>query len=199
MSTLRVSLRATLVTLVFTGALYPLVATGLAHALFPRQASGGFVAGPRGGVVGAELLAQPFKRAGYLQPRPSAAGDAGWDAMASGGSNLGPTSKKLHERVLAEAERLRRENPDAHGPVPAELVSASASGLDPHVSPEGAQWQAPRIAKARGVDVSRVVAALEAATEGRDLGVLGEPRVNVLMTNLALDAQFGAPPPAPVR
>lgn len=191
------ALRATLVTLLLTGLAYPLLVTGLAQALFPRRASGSLVRDESGRVVGSELLAQRFSGAVYFQPRPSAAGEKGWDPMASGGSNLGPTSAKLRERARGEVTRLRAENPGA-GPVPAELVAASASGLDPHLSPEGVLWQVPRVARARGVAEARVRAAVEEAVEARDLWVLGEPRVNVLLLNLALDRQFGAPdrPPA---
>src|SRR5438105_940821 len=146
-----ISLRATLVTLLLTGIAYPLAVTGAALLLFPHRARGSLVADDRGRVVGSELIAQPFTVSGYLQPRPSAAGEKGYDATSSGGSNLGPTSKKLRERVAGDVKRLRAENPDAKGDVPAELVTASASGLDPHLSPESARWQVPRIAKARGV------------------------------------------------
>jgi K+-transporting ATPase ATPase C chain len=141
--------------------------------------------------VGSELIGQGFSNPAYLQPRPSAAGDKGYDGTASGGSNFGPTSKKLQDRVKADLDRLQKENPDAPGPIPAELVTTSASGLDPHLSPEAAHWQVPRIAKARGVSPERVWLAMESQIEGRDLGFLGEPRVNVLLVNLALDRQFG--------
>ncbi|HKB75098.1 MAG TPA: potassium-transporting ATPase subunit KdpC [Myxococcales bacterium] len=191
---LLVALRATLVTLVLTGIAYPLVTTGAALALFPGRARGSLIADERGRVVGSELIAQPFTSAPYLQPRPSAAGEKGYDAAASGGSNLGPTSKALRDRVTKEVERLQQENPDAQGAVPAELVTASASGLDPHLSPEAALWQAPRIGHARGVAPARVRSVIEANVEGRDLLVLGEPRVNVLLVNLALDRLFGRPP-----
>jgi K+-transporting ATPase ATPase C chain len=191
---LLVALRATLVTLVLTGIAYPLLTTGAALALFPGRARGSLVADEQGRVVGSELIAQPFAGAPYLQPRPSAAGEKGYDAVASGGSNLGPTSKALRDRVTKEVERIRQENPDASDPVPAELVTASASGLDPHLTPEAASWQAPRIAHARGVAPERVRAVIEANVEGRDLLVLGEPRVNVLLVNLALDRLFGRPP-----
>lgn len=185
-----IALRMTLATLVLTGLLYPFAVTGLAQVLFPRAADGTLVSDGNGQVVGSLLIAQPFVRAEYLQPRPSAAG-AGYDAAASSGSNLGTTSQKLHDRAAADVERLRAENPDAQGPVPAELVTASASGLDPHLSPEAALWQAPRIARARGVELERVRAVIESEVEGRTFGVLGEPRVNVLAVNLALDGRFG--------
>jgi K+-transporting ATPase ATPase C chain len=193
---LLISLRTTVVTLVLLGLLYPLAVTGLARVLFPHRAGGSIVVDGAGRPVGSELLAQGFSSPGYFQPRPSAAGEKGYDPMASGGSNLGPTSAKLRDRGLADLARLRAENPSAPGPVPAELVAASASGLDPHLSPAGALWQVPRIAGARGVTDARVRALVEDAQEGRELGVLGEPRVNVLLLNLALDRQFGRPPAA---
>jgi K+-transporting ATPase ATPase C chain len=187
------ALRATLVTLVLTGLAYPLAATGLSQLLFPGRANGSIVSDQNGRPVGSELIGQSFSSAAYFQPRPSAAGDKGYDPLASGGSNLGPTSKKLRERVAADVERLLKENPDAPGPIPAELLTASASGLDPHLSPEGALWQIARIASARGVAPDRVRVLVAASVEGRDLGFLGEPRVNVLLLNLALDRQFGKP------
>jgi len=193
-SLLVIALRATVVTLVLTGVVYPLAMTGLAQLLFPHQANGSLVADENGQVVGSELIGQPFARPGYLWPRPSAAGADGWDAAASGGSNLGPTSQKLRDRISGEIARLTAANPDAAGPIPADLVTASASGLDPHLSPAAALWQAPRIAAARGVAPERVQALLEANVEGRTFGVLGEPRVNVLLVNLALDRQFGRMP-----
>ncbi|HYR18813.1 MAG TPA: potassium-transporting ATPase subunit KdpC [Myxococcales bacterium] len=196
---LLVAIRATLVTLVLTGVAYPLLTTGVALALFPGRARGSLVTDEQGRVVGSELIAQPFATAPYLQPRPSAAGEKGYDASASGGSNLGPTSKALRDRAVKEVQRLQQENPDAQGPIPAELVTASASGLDPHLSPEAALWQAPRVAHARGVAPERVRAVIEANVEGRDLLVLGEPRVNVLLLNLALDRLFGRPPPLASR
>ncbi|WP_164011034.1 potassium-transporting ATPase subunit KdpC [Pyxidicoccus trucidator] len=197
-SNLVTALRTCVVTLVLTGLLYPLAVTGVAQLLFPGEANGSWVKDEQGRVVGSALIGQGFTRPGYFQPRPSAAG-AGYDGAASSGSNLGPTSLKLKERVAAEAERLLRENPDAPGPVPAELVTASASGLDPHLSPEAARWQAPRVARARGVAPERLLALLDSHVEGRTLGVLGEPRVNVLLLNLAMDRQFGQLPAEPAR
>jgi len=190
---LAIALRMTAATLVVTGFLYPAAITGLAQLLWPERARGSLVRDEARNVIGSELIAQAFAKPGYLQPRPSAAGNDGYDPTNSSGSNLGPTSQKLHDRAAAEVDRLRAANPDAPGAVPAELVTTSASGLDPHLSPEAALWQAPRVAKARGVDVARVRALIESEVEGRSLGFLGEPRVNVLQANLALDRQFGRP------
>src|ERR1700694_1255499 len=183
------ALRATAVTLVLTGLLYPLAMTGIAQGLFHRKAEGSFVTDGAGKVVGSELIAQGFSKAGYFQSRPSAAGEKGYDPLASGGSNLGPTSKKLRDQAAAALEKLQKENPDAPRAVPVELVTASGSGLDPHLSPAAALWQAPRIAQARGVSLARVRALVDEYAEGRDLGILGEPRVNVLQLNLALRSE----------
>lgn len=188
------SIRATVVTLLLTGLAYPLFVTGAAQVLAPRRANGTLALDDSGRPVGSELIAQPFANAGYLQPRPSAAGEKGYDAAGSSGSNLGPTSKALHDRAEKEAQRLLQENPDASGPVPAELIAASGSGLDPHLSPAAALWQVARIAHARNVEPKRVRSIIESAIEGRDLGFLGEPRINVLLVNLALDRHFGRPP-----
>ncbi len=160
-----VALRVTLVTLVLTGLAYPLAMTGLSQALFGHRAGGSLVKNERGEVVGSELIGQPFTRPEYFQPRPSAAGN-GYDATASSGSNLGPTSKKLRERVTAEVERLRKENPDAPLPIPVELVTTSASGLDPHLSPEAALWQVPRVARARGMEALAAAGAGGAERRG---------------------------------
>lgn len=191
-----IALRVTLVTLVATGLVYPLVMTGVAQAIFPGKANGSLVRDDHGQVVGSEIIGQIFTNPGYLQGRPSAAGN-GYDPTASSGSNLGPTSKKLRDRVTADVERLRKENPESALPVPAELVTTSASGLDPELSPAAALWQVPRIAHARQVSSDRIAEVIRSRVEGRDLGVFGEPRVNVLAINLALDQQFGKLAPAP--
>jgi len=186
--------RAATVTLVLTGLAYPLLMTGVAQIVFPRRANGSLIADDTGKIVGSELLAQGFSGPAYFHPRPSAAGDKGYDPVASGGSNLGPTSKKLRDQATAQLEALTKENPEASGPPPVELITASGSGLDPHLSPAAALWQVRRIARARGIQATRIQALVEDFTEGRDLGIIGEPRVNVLDLNLALDSRFGAAP-----
>lgn len=190
--TFLIALRTTMVTLVLTGILYPLGMTGLCTLIFPSKARGSLVTDEKGHVIGSSLIGQRFRSPAYFQPRPSAAGE-GYDATASSGSNLGPTAQKLRDRAQQDLTRLRVENPHAPGPVPAELVTASASGLDPHLSPEGARWQIPRIASARGVSAERIESVLGEHIEGRELGILGEKRVNVLLLNLALDQRFGRP------
>jgi potassium-transporting ATPase KdpC subunit len=199
MKTMITALRTAIVTLVLTGIVYPIAVTGLSQALFPWRANGSLVTDEQGRVVGSELIAQGFVNPAYFQPRPSAAGDQGYDAANSSGSNLGPTSKKLQDRVKDALKRLKQENPDATAPVPAELVTTSGSGLDPDLSPAAMLWQVPRVAKARGIAPERVKAVVDSNVEGRTFGILGEPRVNVLMVNLALDRQFGQPAPLPVR
>jgi K+-transporting ATPase ATPase C chain len=185
--------RVTLFTLLLTGVAYPLLLTGLAQVLFAHQANGSLVRDDQGRIVGSELIGQRFAHPAYFQPRPSAAGEAGYDPTASGGSNLGTTSRKLRDRAISDLERLQKENPEAASSIPAELVTASASGLDPHLSLAGALWQAPRVAKARGIVPERIETVIRTNLQGGDLGFLGEPRVNVLLLNLALDRQFGRP------
>ena len=197
MKTMAIALRVTIVTLVLTGLLYPFAMTGLAQVLFPWRANGSLVTDEKGQVVGSELIAQGFANPAYFQPRPSAAGEKGYDATASSGSNLGPTSKKLQDRITDDLKRLKAENPEATGPVPDELVTASASGLDPHLSPDAMLWQLPRVAKARGIAADRVKAVVDSNVEGRTFGIVGEPRVNVLLVNLSLDRQFGKATPLP--
>jgi len=189
-----IALRVTAVTLVLTGLLYPLVTTGLAWLIFPWRSAGSFVKDEHGRLVGSELIGQGFQTPDYFHPRPSAPGKDGWDATSSSGSNLGPTSKKLRETPSGTLKKLAEENPEARGPAPVDLVTSSGSGLDPHLSPAAALWQVPRVARARHVSEDRIRMLVESLTERRDLLVLGEPRVNVLTLNLALDRQFGTPP-----
>jgi K+-transporting ATPase ATPase C chain len=172
----------TAVTVVILGVVYPLAVTGLAQTLFPGQANGL----GEDGEVGSDLIGQPFSSAGYFWPRPSAAG-SGYDAGASGGSNLGPTNKALADRVRADVSRLQATNPGV--PVPVDLVTTSASGLDPHISPEAAHFQVPRVAAERRVTVQWLELLVREHTDGRTWKVLGEPRVNVRRLNRALDRQ----------
>jgi potassium-transporting ATPase KdpC subunit len=194
MNTMVIALRAALVTLVLTGLVYPLAMTGAAQTLFPHRANGSLVTDDGGKVVGSRLIGQAFTNPAYFQGRPSS---SGYDASSSGGSNFGPTSAKLQDRIKTDVARLHKENPDAPGVIPAELVTASASGLDPHLSPEATRWQIARVARARNVAPERVQSLVEEQVEGRDLGLFAERTVNVLMLNMALDRQFGRP--APVR
>jgi len=174
---------------VLLGVIYPLAMTGISQIVFPHQANGSLIkVGDK--VIGSEIIAQNFTKPEYFHPRPSVAGNNGFDGTSSGGSNFGPTNKKLIDRVTASIEQFRKENPDFHGPIPADLVTTSASGLDPHLSPDSAAAQVPRVAKARGISADQMNQIVNQFTEGPDLGVLGEPRVNVLKLNLALDQKY---------
>ena len=171
------------------GIVYPLTITGICQIAFPHRANGSLVrAGAR--VIGSELVGQSFTRPEYFQPRPSAAGTDGYDATASGGSNYGPTNRKLIDRVKSAADKFRKQNPDFTGAIPADLLTMSASGLDPHISPAAARAQAARIASARGMTRDAVRRLITQFTEAPDLGILGEARVNVLGINMALDRRF---------
>jgi len=174
---------------VLTGLIYPGIVTGLCQLLFPHRANGSLVT-VDGTIVGSALIGQNFTKPEYFHPRPSAAGNDGYDASASNGSNLGPTNQKLIDRVKADVDKFHKENPDYNGPLPADLLTASGSGLDPDLSPASALAQAPRVAKVRGVSLEQVQQIISARSEGRELGFLGEPRVNVLSLNLELDRQF---------
>lgn len=182
-------LRIALILTVLTGFLYPWTVTGLCRILFPQQTHGSLIL-KDGHVVGSSLIGQNFTRPEYFHPRPSAAGRDGYDASSSGGSNLGPTSRQLIHRIRRDIEMFRKENPEYQGPIPVDIVTASGSGLDPHISPASAQAQALRVAKARGVSVERVSRLVAQSIEAPTLGFLGDARVNVLKLNLALDRHF---------
>jgi K+-transporting ATPase ATPase C chain len=175
----------TIVTTVLFGLIYPLAVTGIAQLAFPDQANGQLLKRSDGSIIGSRIIGQPFGGPGYFHSRPSAAGAAGYDAGASSGSNLGPTNQKLIDRVKADVATVQAENPGK--PVPIDLVTTSASGLDPHISPAGADFQIPRVARERGMSENEVTLLVAKHTEGRTLGLFGEPRVNVLLLNLELD------------
>ena len=190
---LRPAIAMTLVLCAITGLIYPGVVTGLAQLIFPRQANGSLVT-VNGRVVGSELIGQPFTRPEYFHPRPSAAGN-GYDATASAGANKGPTDAKLADTlVAARVDSAVATDGATKGRVPSDMVTASGSGLDPHISPANARLQVARVAGARGVDPAAVQRLADAHTEGRQFGFFGEPRVNVLLLNVALDSAFGARP-----
>jgi K+-transporting ATPase ATPase C chain len=180
----KISIRFTLVTVILLGLAYPLAVTGIAGVLFPHQAVGSLIL-KNGKVIGSELLAQSFTSERYFHPRPSAAG-SGYDATSSGGSNLAQSNKTLVTRIQGDIDKLAKENPGK--PVPIDLVTTSGSGLDPDITPDAAYFQAPRVAKARNLSEDSVRQLIAQHTSARQLGVLGEPRVNVLELNLALDA-----------
>src|ERR1043166_7879269 len=184
MKNLLTAILMTIVTTILLGLIYPLVITGLAQVIFPDQANGQLIR-KDGVVVGSRIIGQPFGGPGYFHSRPSVAGTAGYDAGGSSGSNLGPTNQKLIDRVKADVERLQAENPGK--PIPIDLVTTSGSGLDPHISPAAAEFQIPRIARERTMSEGEVRQIVNAHTEGRQFGFLGEPRVNVLELNLDLD------------
>ncbi|MGO9165668.1 MAG: potassium-transporting ATPase subunit KdpC [Candidatus Sulfotelmatobacter sp.] len=179
----------TIATTVLLGILYPLLVTGLAQLIFPKQANGGLIQGKDGVVVGSRLIGQPFSGPGYFHSRPSAAGAAGYDATASGGSNLGPTNAQLITRVNGDVAKLQAENPGV--PIPVDLVTTSGSGLDPDISPAAAEFQIRRVAAERKIPEAEVRSLVVENSENRQWGFLGEPRVNVLELNLALDARYG--------
>lgn len=186
MNQIKITILATIVLTILFGLAYPLVFTGLAQVLFPHQANGSLVT-VNGKVAGSELIGQSFTKPEYFHGRPSAAGNNGYDAANSSGSNLGPTNQKLVDRVKADVQKFRAENPDYTGPIPADLLTSSASGLDPHISPASAEAQVARVAKARGVTPDRIAELVAKHTDGRQWGIFGEPRVNVLLLNIDLD------------
>jgi potassium-transporting ATPase KdpC subunit len=190
---LKPAILITFVLTALTGIAYPLAMTGVCQALFHKQANGSLVE-RNGKVIGSELIGQNFAKPFYFHPRPSAAGQNGYDASASSGSNLGPTNPALADRLTKDAAQFRKDNPDYNGPIPADAITTSGSGLDPEISPANALAQIPRVARARGTSDDAVRQLVLSGIEGRDLGFLGEPRVNVLKLNMALDSQFPVRP-----
>ncbi len=185
---LNIAVRFTIATTIVFGLIYPLVATGLSQLIFPKQANGSLIT-KNGQVIGSRLIAQGFTADKYFHPRPSAAGN-GYDPTSSGGSNLGPTNKQLVDRVKQDVAKLQQENPGT--PIPADMVATSGSGLDPEISPASAEFQIPRVAKARRISGDALRTMVARHTEARQLGVLGEARVNVLELNLDLDDHYPA-------
>ena len=183
----------TVVTTILLGLVYPLVVTGLAQVIFHDKANGQLIKRADGTIIGAALIGQPFSSPGYFRSRPSAAGPVGYDAGASAASNYGPTNRKLIERIKTDVTKAQAENPGAL--VPVDLVTTSASGLDPDITPAAAEFQVARVAHARGLSETEVRRLVAAHTSGRTFGLLGEPRVNVLLLNLALDARKPVPNP----
>jgi potassium-transporting ATPase KdpC subunit len=179
----------TIATTVLLGILYPLLVTGLAQLIFPQQANGQLIHGKDGVLIGSRLIGQPFSGPGYFHSRPSAAGAAGYDAAASGGSSLGPTNTQLIARVNGDVAKLQAENPGV--PIPVDLVTTSGSGLDPDITPAAAQFQIRRVAAERKIPEAEVARLVLENSENRQWGFLGEPRVHVLELNLALDARYG--------
>ena len=193
MKQLLIAIKVTLAFTVLTGVVYPLLVTGLTKALFRHQAGGSLIQA-NGKTVGSELIGQRFTQPEYFHGRPSAAGNDGYDGLSSSGSNYGPTNQHLVDRVQSDLKQFRVENPTFTGPVPADLLTASGSGLDPHISPASAEAQVGRVAAARRVSEDAVRQLIAAHTDGRQFGFLGEPRVNVLRLNLALDRAVPAHP-----
>jgi K+-transporting ATPase ATPase C chain len=187
------ALRLSIVLLVICGGIYPALVTLIGGVAFPYQANGSIINDKSGNPVGSELIAQAFDKDGYFHPRPSAAGTDGYDATSSGGSNLGPTNQKLIDRVTSDAQTLKQDNPSLTV-LPADLLTTSGSGLDPDISPAAALAQAPRVAQARGLPPQQVGDLINNHVTGRDLGIFGEPRINVLKLNLALDDVKPLPP-----
>lgn len=182
-----IAVKLSFLTLFLTGLIYPLLITGISSFLFPKNSQGSLIYDEQQKVIGSELIGQNFKKPSYFFPRPSAAGN-GYDGIASGGSNLGPTSKALVKRVEERVQEIKKDNSEL---IPIDLLTASGSGLDPHITPQAAKWQAMRVAVQRGVSLRRILTLIDNLTESPQLHILGEPRVNVLKLNLSLDQFFG--------